>query len=309
MLKKLAINIVITLLIVFILDFAIGNVLRYFYFKESSGLHYRTTYSVDSTTANLLIVGSSRANHHYVPEVFEDSLKETFYNTGRDGNGTFYQFALVKSVLKRYQPKIIIFEYSSKFENEPLEYDQMSSLLPYYKDHSEIRKIIELRSPMEKLKLLSQIYPFNSQILTIGVGNLEINKARVTDNKGYVPLYDIWHENLDSIADRRVFAIDTNKINAFKECLTLPKKLGVQVYVVFSPLFQKYHKNQELDRCSQICAAQNIPFWDYSKDSSFLSDKTLFKDILHLNYKGAAKFSKLIAGKIKQYQQQHLGSN
>ena len=44
---------------------------------------------MELTKADLLVFGSSRANHHYVPEVFEDSLKLTFYNTGKDGSGIF----------------------------------------------------------------------------------------------------------------------------------------------------------------------------------------------------------------------------
>src|SRR5579885_1123861 len=58
----------------FLLDFVIGSALRYFYFKQDSGLLYRTTYSMDSTRAEILIFGSSTANHHYVPGLFTNNL-------------------------------------------------------------------------------------------------------------------------------------------------------------------------------------------------------------------------------------------
>ncbi len=155
MFKKLTFNILIILSIIVLIDFVSGRILRYFYFHETSGLHYRTTYSMDSTRAQILIIGSSRANHHYVPSVFEDSLHKTFYNAGRDGNGTFYQLALLKTILKRYTPEIIVFDYSSVFVKGTEEYDQMASLLPYYRTHTEIRSLVEMRSPFEKIKLLS----------------------------------------------------------------------------------------------------------------------------------------------------------
>lgn len=300
MFKKLALNILIIITIITLIDFISGRILRYFYFHETSGLHYRTTYSMDSTRAQILIIGSSRANHHYVPSIFEDSINKTFYNAGRDGNGTFYQLALLKTIFKRYTPEIIIFDYSSVFAKGTEEYDQMASLLPYYKTHKEIRPLIELRAPYEKVKLLSEIYPFNSQLLTIAVGNLEFNKKRVADTKGYVPLYQEWKFPLDSIKDQANPEYDSLKVNAFKECLTTSQNLGVKVFVVCSPIFQMYKTNQQIDMCRQICNEKGIPFWDFSKDSFFLKNRPLFQDILHLNDKGAKIFSAILAEKIKR---------
>ena len=90
------------LLILFILDFSIGNILRYLYFNQNAGLLYRTTYSLDSTNADFLIFGSSTANHHYDPYIFEKRLNMSVYNTGRDANTIFYNYAVFQSILKRY---------------------------------------------------------------------------------------------------------------------------------------------------------------------------------------------------------------
>ena len=43
--------------IVFLLDFSIGNLLRHFYFKQQSGLQYRTTYAFEKTSEDILIFG------------------------------------------------------------------------------------------------------------------------------------------------------------------------------------------------------------------------------------------------------------
>lgn len=302
MIKKLILNLLILFSLIFVVDYITGRTLRHFYFNESSGLHYRTTYSMDSTMAEMLIIGSSRANHHYVPSVFEDSLKISFYNAGRDGNGTFYQLALLKTILKRYTPKIIVFDYSSVFVKGAEEYDQIASLLPYYRTHKEIQPIVEMKSPFEKIKLLSEIYPFNSQLLTISVGNLKMNKKRVADDKGYVALHRIWPFPLDSVAQTSIQEFDTVKINAFRECLLAAKKSGVKIFVVCSPIFQLYTNNQQIDTCRQICNSVGLPFWDYSKDAFFLNNSQLFQDIVHLNDSGAREFSKLLAKKIKNYQ-------
>jgi hypothetical protein len=299
MIKKIVLNILIVVAVVFILDFAIGRILRHFYFTESSGLHFRTTYAIDKAETDILIFGSSRANHHYVPEVFEDSLKMTFYNTGRDGNGVFFQTAVLKSILKRYTPKVIIFDYLGSFAREQEDYDRMSSLLPYYKTHPEIRKIVELRSPYERIKLLSEIYPFNSMILTIAIGNLDMNRKRKPDNKGYIAAYGEWNHEIFTPAPRPLYVVDSNKINAFHEFITQAQESGSKVFVVYSPLFLKFKKSQEIEICNEICSTEKVPFWDFSQDTLFLNHNTLFRDISHLNHKGATIFSSIIASKIK----------
>lgn len=297
MVKKLILNSITIVAVVLVMDFAIGRILRYFYFKEMSGPHYPITYAMEKTEADVLVFGSSRAIDHYVPEICEASLKMSFYCAGKDNMGILYQAAVLKSVLKRYSPKIIILDFPG-FETEENEYDRLSLLLPYYRTHEEIRSIIELRSPFEKIKLISEIYPFNSQILYTAIGNLEINKIKKADNNNYVADYTEWKLELDSIPHSNTKALDSNSIAYFREFIKDAKESGAQVFIVHSPLFQKYYNNREIDICNQICNSENVPFWDYSKDTLFLQNKQLFKDVLHLNHKGAILFSNLIVERI-----------
>ena len=106
-------------------------------------------------------------------------MKLSFYNAGRDGNFMFYHLAVLKGVLNRYSPKIVILDFvAEEFAQNQYSYDRLSSLLPYYKSHPEMRSIINLKSKYEKIKLLSQIYPYNSLMLTIAVGNSGVNKRK-----------------------------------------------------------------------------------------------------------------------------------
>ena len=38
-------------------------------------------------------------------------MKLSFYNAGRDGNFMFYHLAVLKGVLNRYSPKIVILDF------------------------------------------------------------------------------------------------------------------------------------------------------------------------------------------------------
>ncbi len=286
--------------IVFVLDLTIGKALHHFYFKQESGLQYRTTYSMEKTKADLLIFGSSRANHHYQPEVLEEKLKMNYYNVGRDGNFIFYHYAILKSVLKRYKPKVIVLDFVEKeFEKKQESYDRLSSLLPYYNSHPEIKEIVELKSPFEKVKLISNIYPYNSSLLTIAVGNTKANKKRKQDNKGYIGLTNTFKEFNSKILKKNSYDLDTIKVNCFKEFLDDCITSGIKTVVVCSPYY--YNSNEEdqsIFLAKEIAAKRNINFYDFSKDTSFVEHPFLFADKIHLNESGAKKFSSQVADKI-----------
>jgi len=296
LLKKLFIVFIIILLF----DLLIGKTLEYFYYRQTSGLLYRTTYSMDSTTADILIFGSSRANHHYVPEILEDSLKMFYYNTGRDGSGIFYQLAVLKSILKRHNPKIVILDYYDVLEFNQSDYDRLSSLLPYYKRHIEIQDIVNKRSSFEMVKLLSSTYPYNSLLTTIMVGNFDMNKKRKSDNKGYVPLYSEWKLDLKTVESIPKLSLDVNKKNSFIEFIDLCRKSEIKVYVVYSPIFMLHADEEEISIAKKLCKERNVDFLDFSKDNFFLSRPDFFQDITHLNHKGAITFTNQVLTKIKR---------
>src|SRR5664279_77510 len=223
---------------VFFLDFAIGKLLGTFYFKQESGAEYRTTFSLEKTTADILVFGSSTANHNYIPDIFQKRIKMSAYDVGRDGNSIFYDFAVLKAVLKRYSPKMIILDFDEQeFIKDQADYDKLSTLLPYYKKHPEIRPIVDLKSPYEKYKLLSRIYPYNSSILTIAIGNMEFNKKRRGDFNGYVPLTDTWNEPIRDSSTFLNYAMDSIKISIFESFIKDCVASKIRLYIVCSPLF------------------------------------------------------------------------
>ncbi|MEO6301962.1 MAG: hypothetical protein ABIP51_02200 [Bacteroidia bacterium] len=254
---------------------------------------------MNETKADVLIFGSSKANHHYYPETFEKELNLNYYNVGRDGNFIFYHYAVLKSILKRHNPKLIILDLKNdEFAQEPDSYDRLASLLPYYKSHPEINEVIEIKSKFEKVKLLSNIYPYNSAILTIFVGNSEFNKKRKADNKGYVPLKREMSE--DVIAEKRSsYKLDTNKINIYKSFIAECLKAKTKVIVVCSPSYNPQSDGSSMTIGKNISKDNGVDFFDYSNDSIFSKKLNYFSDPEHLNEMGSMKFSELLCQKIK----------
>lgn len=289
------------LLLIIFLDFFIGHTLRYFYFTEKSGVHFRLTRALEHVNQDLLIFGSSRANHHYVSQVWEHKWGKSFCNVGEDGQGIFYHLAVLRAVLKRYSPKAIVLDFNiSDFYKTNTSYDRLSALLPYYASHPEVRDIVNLKNKFEKLKLFSQIYPFNSAILTIIVGNLEMNKQRRGDDRGYIPLYKEWKSPLQNELVRDV-ELDYNKVRAYENFITEAKLSGVKVCIVVSPYYLALRPhNLSIDLARSIAMKHNAEFFDYSRDCFFIEHPELFNDEDHLNHKGAQIFSTMVIDEVQQ---------
>ncbi|MEO8720794.1 MAG: hypothetical protein ABI372_06785 [Ginsengibacter sp.] len=295
----LLLKIVVLFFIVFLLDFTVGTLLRKLYFSQESGKLYRTTYALEKTTSDLLIFGSSTANHEYCPQIFEKRLHISAYNAGRDGSSIFYQYAILQGVLKRYTPKIILLNFDlDEFKKNHLSYDRMSSLLPYYETHPEIQSTVKLRSPTENIKLLSKTYPFNSLLFSILVGNADFNKTRRKDFQGFIPLKNVIQKPLDSGYYNKS-ELDTNKIRVFnlfvRDCIDA----NVKLYIVCSPLFFKLENSEEFLHLAQNIAKKNgIEFYNFMNDTSIINHPYYFSDVSHMNEVGATFFSNILVDKI-----------
>lgn len=278
--------------IVFLVDFSVGHLLRYLYFSQQSGNLYRTTYSLEKTKSNLLIFGSSTANHEYSPKIFENRLHISSYNTGRDGTSIFYQYAILKGVLKRYSPKMIVLNFDlDEFKKNPASYDRISTLLPYYKNHPEIRSIINMKSSEESIKLCSRIYPFNSMLFTILVGNTEFNKERRKDFQGFVPLKKVFDRELDT-GYYPEEALDVNKIRIYKSFIWDCIHSNVKLYIVCSPFYHELKNTpNSVILGEKIAHENNIRFFNFLNDTSLTNHPSYFADMNHLNYEGAEVFS------------------
>lgn len=303
-LRSFAINVLTFTIIFGCLDFTIGKLLEYLYFHQTSGSLYRTTFALEQTTANVLVFGSSRAIYHYVPEVVTDSLGLSCYNTGADGQKIFYYAALNSVILHRYKPKLIVLDVNpDEFNFSPEGYDRLNILLPYYSRHQEIRRFVDLRSPFERLKLLSRIYPYNSDLLTIGAGNLATNKSRHPDEEGYIPLDQLLDTALIKNLPRPAFAaritLDSNKLSAYSEFIRNTIGAGVPLVVVMSPAYGFHGDSSDICLLKAIAARNHAPFLDYLRDNRYNQHPELFSDVGHLNREGAFEFTRDLVRRLR----------
>ena len=297
---------IVFLLLLFSADAMTGYYLRYLFFHQKSGSSCNLIHTISEGTEQVIITGNSRALHHYDPDILSKKLHMTCFNGGQDGGQSIlFSYALTTMILARYTPKIIIVEFDpNSLTQMPEDYERLSVFLPFYKDNLAVRNIIDYRSPMEKWKFASAIYPFNSGI--INFLRFSFGKKKL-DRQGYAPLYKTI--GTGPAADTVTFypqhvPIDLLKLDAVKALNQLCTSRGVKLFLINSPIFQKPspdHKNAQLAaNVDRITGLYGNQFLDFSTDSVFLMHSSWFVDYFHLNAEGGQYYSKKVAETIKK---------
>ncbi len=305
---KLFKNIILLLLITVIADRLIGTLQEYIFYQQHHGDDYITIQVLDSTKADIIIVGSSRASHHYISDSLEHHTGMSVFNGGRDNMGIQYTKATIKEMLKRHKPKFIVFDvipyaYLNGNQNASKYLEvQTSVLLPFANRHRGLYDDIGAISQAEvwKSKLI-KMYAYNSLIgSTIQNSYTHIGHQQI---KGYEPLSGKidtanYHQPLFKIPTFKE-GIDSNAFTLLEESLQLCKDNGVTPVICFSPFYYSYHHEKEIiDRFQSIVHSFHCELLDFSSDPTFTNNADLFYDELHLNNDGAAIFSKRIADHI-----------
>jgi hypothetical protein len=287
-----------------ILDFGIGSLLEYLFFHQGNNWYAATTYALNESEEDILIFGSSRAIHHYIPEILTEKTGLSCYNAGCDGQSLFYDYALFKSILVRRTPEKVILDLS-KFSLyfDQFHYDRLSHLYPYYRDNAELRKVIDLKDRSGRYVRLSKLYTFNSTILVI----LKSFVSPRTDYNGYIPYptdhrmdsSEISYEPLGIdmyigyMAEER---LDEQKINILNQFVDDALEAGIDLYIMESPYFflQKDTDNASLAKIRDILEEKHIRYYNFSNDKIFSLNPGLFGDGIHLNPAGAEIYSQLV---------------
>lgn len=298
--KKFIINILVFFGIVAVLDMAVGKAFWYLQSTKAGGRTGAEYYANKESSEDVIIMGSSRAQHHYVPQIISDSLGLTCINAGQSGNGIVLQYGRWKLISMRYAPKLIIYDvtyYYDLMKNDNMAY--VDRLKPFC-NNSVIYEYVSELFPLEQVKLFAQMYRYNYKFLEI----LSDSRMSAVDNDGYEPLFG-------KIKDKRVLIgkvssqiggveYDELKMSLFEKFVGECRKKGTKLIFVVSPTFNDYNNNSDIyEPIIDVAKRNNIPCFLYN-NTTFTYDEELFKDTQHLNNDGAMAFTKELTGRIKE---------
>jgi hypothetical protein len=294
------------IIVFIILDVALGFIAKEVFFSQETGKYSRMTYSIEKDSSDILVMGSSHANRHYVPEVIEKQLGMSCYNAGVLGQKMIFHAALQKMILKNHKPKYIILNIDKDWMYEAEDaYERIADLHPYYNDYkTELEPIFSLNSKFTSLKLMLNSYQTNSTI----VHAIKYFVKPQQDFNGYVPLNKKMSKPQTSEVSEantkreEVKTIDPNFVSLFKDFIANAKEHEVQLIFAISPRVKPIEgmkDNSSLKTMTAIADENNIPLIDFTYEPVFIEQYELFNDSSHLNHDGAIIFSKLLSDKIK----------
>ena len=275
-----------------VIDLSAGNIFKFRNYVKSATMG-KVNHMMNDFSEEVLILGSSRAAHHYNSKIFEDTLSATTYNAGMEGNGILMASAFYDAALKTHKPKLIIYEFTPQYylqKNDNLQY--IKRLNPYF-DREEVKNLVSTISPLENVKMQSSLYRLNSYLLGF-VANLILNRETNGYN-GYSPLEgEITYE--PQMPDEKNFETDSLKLLIFEDFIKKVKKDRIRMIFTMSPIYDYPYNNENLRILAQ---KYDIPVLNHIQDTLFIRNKHLFYDRTHLNNLGADSISKIITHEIK----------
>lgn len=287
--KKFLINIAIFFAMVAAVDFSLGKV---FYWLQSTKAKGRTRteyYICNDLNADVLVMGSSRASHHYVAQLLSDSLGMKCFNGGQDGNGIVMQYGRWKMLSKHHLPKVIIYDIEPAFDMAVNDNSRYIDRLKPYTGDNDVKEFVAGLYPLERYKLISQMYRYNYKFFEIAS-----DCARPSDaNSGYQPNFK--HIRQEQINKERnpekskLGRIDEVKMACLTKLIDETQSKGIKVVLASSPYWKGYN-DSDLSTVRKLAEEKGVPFIDYA-DSEIRNNPDWFADSMHLNDEGAQVFT------------------
>lgn len=298
---KVTLGVLVMIALTFVMDRIVGGFMRIGYEHARFGIIHRQQYCLHESNEDILIMGSSRAAHHYVPEVFTDSLGLSCYNCGSDGQCVYYTYAILSAYVERGSiPKMVICEVMPQDIEESMSstfnFDAAADrLAPNYGEFACVDSLLESKGWKAKVKLKSLAYRYNSKQVQL----IKCNVIGEEENNGYEPLFGssfILPVKTEGCASVSEVPIEQEKVNSFKNIIALCKKNGIKLIMAYSPTFGN-SRSVGIDIAKSIAELSDVPFIDFGADARF-DDPELFKDASHLNDGGARLYSGIVAETI-----------
>lgn len=298
--KKFVLKSMLFLAIMVVIDMCAGN---FFQLREKvkAGTRGRINHVINRSTDDVIIMGSSRALHHYNSRILEDSLGLSVYNMGVDANGMILASGISELAFRRHEPKLIIFEMTPAYDFVTRDnVDQVKFLhylKPYY-DDAKIRNLVNEADAVEGLKMNSSLYRLNSSVVEFLEG---IYTDKKLPDRGFMPSKKkLKHEPPKSPAEHNpVDSVKVNLLNSFLEGL---KARGIKIVFTISPVYR--NRSEDYNTMKRYLEDRGYIVLDYLEDPAFVGNKRYFSDGTHLNSLGADTLTSLVAGRLKHLYQE-----
>lgn len=287
-------------------DWAVGTWSEKMYHKSRYGIFRRQIYCLTESQEELMILGSSRAAHHYVPQIFEDSLGMSCYNAGSDGMCIYYHYGILTSRIQRgCPPKMVVLEVigtdAEVSQGATFSLDAaLDRYAPHYGEYAEIDSLFAFNGWKERVKLLSKTYKYNSKL----VQTIKCNYIPWPEDRGYEALNGMMKvaeggQVVDVLSpSSEILIIEDRKIVYLQKFIVACKANNIELVMCYSPYYgQAIPKSIRM--IEELAEKNGVRFLNYGIDERFQNTE-YFQDASHLNDTGAKEYSKEVCSILRR---------
>lgn len=221
-----------TVLIAFLLD----GIYTYAFMQSNKRGKIEKVFNSDAKKYDVVILGSSRANNHFVAQMFEDKGLETF-NYGMSGGHLFEASLMLKLMIERkYEIKNVILEADLNLSNDHQAEGISARFLPYIHNSEIIKDHFSKESDFNELYYVPfyRYIKYDSKIgfrefFFISIGK----KTNAQDNLGYYPLEK--HKN-GNMKNNIVNLNPLNRNKYYEEIRNICKEHHINFIPVMTPI-------------------------------------------------------------------------
>ena len=269
-----------TVFIAVLLDFGYTKV----FLQSSDRGKIEKVFNSKDVKYDVVILGSSRANNHFVSQMFEDKGLKTF-NYGMSGGHLFEASLLLKLMIERnYQIKNIILEADLNLSNDHQAEGISAKFLPFLHESETIRRHFEKEADYRELYYIP-FYRYVKYDAKIGVREtfftLANRKSKWLDNHGYYPLGKKPNANMkNNIANLN--PLQKNKY--YNEIKQLCEQKGIKFIAVMTPMCENTKGMDYFDKVKQL-------YPEIHNYENVVLEDQYFSSCGHLNDAGARLFT------------------
>ena len=269
-----------TILIAIVLDFGYTKV----FLQSSNRGKIEKVFNSKGEKYDVVILGSSRANNHFVAPMFEERGLKTF-NYGMSGGHLFEASLLLQLMIERnYQIKNVILEADLNLSNDHQAEGISAKFLPFLHESETIRRHFEKEADFMELYYIPfyRYVKYDAKIGVREVWDTSRNKpTSLLDNKGYYPLGKKPNANMkNNIANLNPL----KKNQYYYEIKQLCEQKGIKFIAVMTPMCENTNGLDYFDKVKELYPEI------HNYENAVLEDK-YFSSCGHLNDAGARLFT------------------
>lgn len=273
--------------------------------EHSDGITaFKYRYLFSKCEDEMVLMGTSRCEAHYVSTIIQDSLNLSVYNGGIDASGNiFSHYATLCLLLKHHTPQYIGLELSVyDFAQMPDPFNTLTYLAPYIGYDEEVDDIFRNAGTYWKYQL-SHLYRYNAKIMADLAGYI-VPYGEAAEN-GYLkknkPL--VAPQKRDTMPSS--YTVDKLKMQYLNKFVKKCADNNILLFCMISPNYDKAEATS-YSILHDWAKKNYITLFDYHTKGLFSNSPELFYDNHHLCHDGAVHYTKIFVHDLKDFLQKIL---